>query len=62
MDPVTFSAGESSKVVSLSITDDNEIRGTVCSCLEVVASCYGAYSQLSSMTQTTVCVEDDDGE
>ena len=62
VDQVTFNVGESSKVVPLPIVDDDEVKGTRCVCLEVVANCYTAYSQLTPVTQTTVCVEDDDSE
>ena len=61
MDKVTFNVGESSKVVPLPIVDDDEVKGTSCVCLEVVANCYSIY-QLTPVTQTTVCVEDDDSE
>lgn len=49
-------------VVPLPITDDDEVQGTECTCLEIVPSCLDTHSLNPSVSRTSVCVEDNDGE
>ena len=55
---IVFEPGESTKDVPLNISDNEELEGTYCTCLEIVSDC----SQNAVNNQATVCVEDDESE
>ena len=49
-------------IVPLPITDDDKVQGKECTCLEIVPNCLDTYNLNPSISRTTICVEDNDGE